>query len=45
MAESDESEALAKGETRFRTLPQRLSERLRNALERLAGASVAQREL
>jgi hypothetical protein len=34
----DESEALAKGETRFRTLPQRLPEGLRNALERLAGA-------
>src|ERR1700719_4263961 len=37
----DESEALAKGETRFRTLPQMLSEPLRNALEQLAGAPVA----
>jgi hypothetical protein len=36
----DESEALAKGETRFRTLPQMLSEPLRNALEQLAGAPV-----
>ena len=37
----DESEALAKGETRFRTLPQMVSERVLNALEELAGASVA----
>ena len=37
----DESEALAKGETRFRTLPQMLSEPVRNALEQLAGAPVA----
>src|ERR1700720_712353 len=37
----DESEALAKGETRFRTLPQRLPERVKSALEELAGASVA----
>src|SRR5580692_3238899 len=37
----DESEALAKGETRFRTVPQILSEGVRNALEELAGASVA----
>lgn len=37
----DESEALAKGETRFRTLPQMLSGPMSNALEELAGASVA----
>jgi hypothetical protein len=37
----DETEALAKGETRFRTVPQILSEGVRNALEALAGASVA----
>jgi hypothetical protein len=38
---ADESEALAKGETRFRTLPQKLSEPVRNALENLAGAPIA----
>ena len=37
----DESEALAKGETRFRTVPQLLPERVKSALEELAGASVA----
>jgi hypothetical protein len=37
----DESEALAKGETRFRTVPQILPERVGSALEELAGASVA----
>jgi hypothetical protein len=37
----DESEALAKGETRFRTLPQLLTEPVRIALEELAGAPVA----
>jgi hypothetical protein len=37
----DESEALAKGETRFRTLPQLLTEPVRIALEQLAGAPVA----
>jgi len=37
----DESEALAKGETRFRTLPQILSEPIQNALEQLAGAPIA----
>ena len=36
----DESDALAKGETRFRTLPQLLSERVQSALEELAGAPV-----
>ncbi len=38
---ADESEALAKGETRFRTLPQKLSEPVRYALENLAGAPIA----
>jgi len=37
----DESEALAKGETRFRTLPQILSEPIKNALQQLAGAPIA----
>ena len=37
----DESEALAKGETRFRTLPQILSEPVRNALEQAAGTPIA----
>jgi hypothetical protein len=36
----DESEALAKGETRFRTLPQLLPEQVRNSLEQLAGAPI-----
>jgi hypothetical protein len=36
----DESEALAKGETRFRTIPQLLSEPIQNALEQLAGAPI-----
>ena len=36
----DESEALAKGETRFRTIPQMLSEPVKNALEELAGAPI-----
>jgi hypothetical protein len=36
----DESEALAKGETRFRTIPQMLSEPVQNALEQLAGAPI-----
>jgi hypothetical protein len=36
----DESEALAKGETRFRTIPQMLSEPIQNALEQLAGAPI-----
>jgi hypothetical protein len=36
-----ESEALAKGETRFRTLPQMLTEQVRNSLEQLAGAPIA----
>jgi hypothetical protein len=36
----DESEALAKGETRFRTIPQMLSEPVQSALEQLAGAPV-----
>jgi hypothetical protein len=36
----DESEALAKGETRFRTIPQQLSPSERSALEELAGTSV-----
>jgi hypothetical protein len=37
----DESEALAKGETRFRTLPQMLSESVKSALEQMAGAPIA----
>jgi hypothetical protein len=37
----DESEALAKGETRFRTLPQTLPEWVLHGLEELAGAPVA----
>jgi hypothetical protein len=37
----DESEALAKGETRFRTLPQILSEPVRSALEQAAGTPIA----
>jgi hypothetical protein len=36
----DESEALAKGETRFRTIPQILSESTQGALEELAGAPI-----
>jgi hypothetical protein len=36
----DESEAMAKGETRFRTIPQMLSEPIQNALEQLAGAPI-----
>jgi hypothetical protein len=36
----DESEALAKGETRFRTIPQMLSEPIQNSLEQLAGAPI-----
>jgi hypothetical protein len=36
----DESEALAKGETRFRTIPQILSEPIQNSLEQLAGAPI-----
>jgi hypothetical protein len=36
----DESEALATGETRFRTLPQLLSEPVKNALEQLVGAPI-----
>ncbi|MBV8376499.1 MAG: hypothetical protein JO279_05790 [Verrucomicrobia bacterium] len=37
---ADESDALAKGETRFRTLPQFLSEPVQSTLEELAGAPV-----
>jgi hypothetical protein len=37
----DESEALAKGETRFRTVPQNLPGWATNALEELAGAPMA----
>ena len=37
---ADESEALAKGETRFRTIPQMLSETTQNSLEQLAGAPI-----
>jgi hypothetical protein len=36
----DESDALAKGETRFRTLPQLISEPIRSTLEELAGAPI-----
>jgi hypothetical protein len=36
----DESEALAKGETRFRTIPQTFSESEKAGLEELAGSSV-----
>ena len=38
---ADESEALAKGETRFRTLPQMVSEPVQSSLGQLAGSSVA----
>jgi hypothetical protein len=37
---ADESDALAKGETRFRTLPQLLSEPVQSTLQELAGAPV-----
>jgi hypothetical protein len=37
----DESEALAKGETRFRTLPQMLSDSMRSSLEQSAGAPIS----
>jgi hypothetical protein len=36
----DETEALAEGETRFRTIPQMLSEPIQNSLEQLAGAPI-----
>jgi hypothetical protein len=36
----DESEALARGETRFRTIPQMLSEPIQGALEQLTGAPI-----
>jgi hypothetical protein len=36
----DESQALAAGETRFRTIPQRFSESLRGAFESVAGTSI-----
>ncbi len=38
---ADNAGALAKGETRFRTIPQLLAEPVTNALEQLAGAPVA----
>jgi hypothetical protein len=37
----DETEALAKGETRFRTVPQMLSDSIRDVLEQSAGASIS----